>query len=125
MGLTACKISKYDKEKNKMSKKLWYSLTAILVISVVILTACGPATTQAPPATQAPATQAPATEMPATEMPATQAPSATEAPAASGQVEVFSWWVGPGEADGLAAMVKIFNQKYPNVEFVNAAVAGG
>src|SRR6266516_838722 len=105
MGLTACKISKYDKEKNKMSKKLWYSLTAILVISVVILTACGPATTQAPPATQA--------------------PSATEAPAASGQVEVFSWWVGPGEADGLAAMVKIFNQKYPNVEFVNAAVAGG
>jgi glucose/mannose transport system substrate-binding protein len=44
---------------------------------------------------------------------------------ASKQVEVFSWWVGPGEADGLAAMVKIFNQQYPNIEFVNAAVAGG
>src|SRR5574341_663518 len=44
---------------------------------------------------------------------------------AGGQVEVFSWWVGPGEADGLAAMVKIFQAKYPNDTFVNAAVAGG
>jgi glucose/mannose transport system substrate-binding protein len=40
-------------------------------------------------------------------------------------VEVFSWWVGPGEADGLAAMVKVFNAQYPNITFVNAAVAGG
>ena len=31
----------------------------------------------------------------------------------------------PGEADGLAAMVKVFAAKYPNIEFVNAAVAGG
>jgi len=49
----------------------------------------------------------------------------TVAPAAGGQVEVFSWWVGPGEADGLAAMIKIFEAKYPNIKFVNAAVAGG
>jgi glucose/mannose transport system substrate-binding protein len=40
-------------------------------------------------------------------------------------VEVFSWWVGPGEADGLAAMVEIFQTKYPNETFVNAAVTGG
>ncbi len=51
-------------------------------------------------------------------------PNVTPRPARS-QVEVFSWWVGPGEADGLAAMVKIFNAKYPNIDFVNAAVAGG
>ncbi|HMK09095.1 MAG TPA: ABC transporter substrate-binding protein, partial [Anaerolineales bacterium] len=50
---------------------------------------------------------------------------ATQAPAAQGPVEVFSWWVGPGEADGLAAMVKIFQSQYPNEQFVNAAVAGG
>src|SRR6476620_2291263 len=119
-------ISKFDKEKKKMSKKMWHSLSAMLVVSVMILAACAPATT--PAATQPPATQAPATEAPATEMPATQAATeapATEAPAGSGKVEVFSWWVGPGEADGLAAMVKIFQQQYPNVEFVNAAVAGG
>ncbi len=46
------------------------------------------------------------------------------APAPS-QVEVFSWWVGPGEADGLAAMIKIFQAQYPNDTFINASVAGG
>jgi glucose/mannose transport system substrate-binding protein len=49
---------------------------------------------------------------------ATPKPTSTE-------VEVFSWWVGPGEADGLAAMVKVFNAQYPSITFINAAVAGG
>ena len=52
-------------------------------------------------------------------------PKATPPPAASNQVEIFSWWVGPGEADGLAAMQKVFEAQYPNIKFVNAAVAGG
>jgi glucose/mannose transport system substrate-binding protein len=93
-----------------MFKKAWYSLSrrswdliAVLVISATILAACAPAPTAAPAKTAAPA--------------------ATEA--MKSKVEVFSWWVGPGEADGLAAMVKVFNQMYPNIEFVNAAVAGG
>ena len=48
-----------------------------------------------------------------------------EAPAAlTGQVEVFSWWTGGGEAAGLDAMIAIWNEKYPDAEFVNAAVAG-
>ena len=50
--------------------------------------------------------------------------TATPLPAST-EVEVFSWWVGPGEADGLAAMVVVFNQQYPNIQFINAAVAGG
>jgi glucose/mannose transport system substrate-binding protein len=41
------------------------------------------------------------------------------------KVEVFSWWTGGGEAAGLEAMIKVFNAKYPGVEFINAAVAGG
>ncbi|TDC90306.1 carbohydrate ABC transporter substrate-binding protein [Nonomuraea deserti] len=41
------------------------------------------------------------------------------------QVEVFSWWTGPGEADGLAAMRKIFEDKNPTYTFFDAAVAGG
>ncbi|MFM2105746.1 MAG: hypothetical protein RL338_778 [Chloroflexota bacterium] len=45
--------------------------------------------------------------------------------APAGKVEVFSWWTGGGEAAGLEAMIKVFNEKYPDVEFVNAAVAGG
>ncbi|WP_326645172.1 extracellular solute-binding protein [Nonomuraea fuscirosea] len=53
---------------------------------------------------------------------------AGQSPAASGgkqQVEVFSWWTGPGEADGLQAMRKIFEEKNPNYTFFDAAVAGG
>jgi glucose/mannose transport system substrate-binding protein len=41
------------------------------------------------------------------------------------KVEVFSWWTGGGEAAGLDAMIKVFNEKNPNIEFINAAVAGG
>jgi glucose/mannose transport system substrate-binding protein len=43
----------------------------------------------------------------------------------SGQVSVFSWWTGGGEAAGLDAMIGIFGQAYPNIEFINEAVAGG
>jgi len=84
-------------------------LFGLLIIASMILTAC------------ATATPAPTTAPEATAVPATSAPAA----AAPSKVEVFSWWVGPGEADGLAAMVKIFSAKYPQYEFVNAAVAGG
>ncbi|MBN1486879.1 MAG: carbohydrate ABC transporter substrate-binding protein [Anaerolineae bacterium] len=41
------------------------------------------------------------------------------------EVEVFSWWTGGGEAAGLEAMIAIFNEKYPDIEFINATVAGG
>lgn len=40
-------------------------------------------------------------------------------------VEVFSWWTGGGEAAGLEAMIVVFQEKYPDIEFINAAVAGG
>jgi glucose/mannose transport system substrate-binding protein len=41
------------------------------------------------------------------------------------QVEVFSWWAGPGEKEGLDAIVADFEKKNPGVAFTNAAVAGG
>lgn len=41
------------------------------------------------------------------------------------KVEVFSWWTGPGEADGLAAMKADFEKQNPKITFVNAAIAGG
>jgi glucose/mannose transport system substrate-binding protein len=46
-------------------------------------------------------------------------------PAAAGEVEVFSWWTGGGEAAGLDAMIADFNAKYPDITFINSAVAGG
>jgi glucose/mannose transport system substrate-binding protein len=44
---------------------------------------------------------------------------------APSEVEVFSWWTGGGEAAGLEAMMGVFGADYPDIEFINAAVAGG
>ncbi len=41
------------------------------------------------------------------------------------KLEIFSWWTAGGEAEGLAAMMAIYKQKYPDIEIVNATVAGG
>ncbi len=70
----------------------------LLIVGTMLLTACGGAAT-----------------------PTEEAPP----PAAPGEVEVFSWWTGGGEAAGLEAMIKVFDAAYPDVTFINAAVAGG
>jgi glucose/mannose transport system substrate-binding protein len=91
-----------------MSKrKLVQVLAAMFLIMATALSACAPQAT-------------------ATVAPTTPAAGAGGTPgAAASKLEIFSWWVGPGEADGLAALAKIFSSKYPNIEYVNAAVAGG
>lgn len=43
----------------------------------------------------------------------------------SGDLEIFSWWAGGGEAAGLEAMIIAFNEIYPNINVINSAVAGG
>lgn len=48
-----------------------------------------------------------------------------ESGSAQKRVEVFSWWTGPGEADGLKAMREIFERQNPDFTFFDAAVAGG
>ncbi|MCM3767806.1 ABC transporter substrate-binding protein [Neobacillus niacini] len=40
-------------------------------------------------------------------------------------LDIFSWWTGAGEEDGLKALIKLFKDKYPDVKVENAAVAGG
>jgi glucose/mannose transport system substrate-binding protein len=44
---------------------------------------------------------------------------------ASDQLEVFSWWTSGGEVEALNALYAIFSEQYPDVEIVNAALAGG
>lgn len=81
---------------NKTHKLLWLWL----IVLALVAAACTPAAT----------------------------PEATEAPETGegmSQVEVFSWWTGGGEAAGLNAMIEVFKAQYPDIEFVNAAVAGG
>jgi glucose/mannose transport system substrate-binding protein len=43
----------------------------------------------------------------------------------SNSLEIFSWWTAGGEAEGLDALIKVFNEKYPEIEVINATVAGG
>jgi len=90
-----------------MSRKM-FSILSVLVAVAILLTACGGG---AAAPTQAPAKPA-----------ATTAPAA---PQAGGKLEMFSWWTAGGEADGLNAMYDIYKKKYPSVQVVNAAVAGG
>ena len=96
-----------------MNKKI-FVLLSVLVIASLALAACG-----APKPTEPVATEPVVTE------PAVTEPVVTEPAVTAGQVEVFSWWTGGGEAAGLEAMIKIFKAEYPDIEFVNAAVAGG
>jgi glucose/mannose transport system substrate-binding protein len=45
--------------------------------------------------------------------------------AADTEVEIFSWWTGGGEEEGLLALIELFNKNYPDIEVINATVAGG
>ncbi len=40
-------------------------------------------------------------------------------------LEIFSWWTGGGEEEGLQALFKLYHHYYPDVKIINAAVAGG
>ncbi|MFB0546481.1 MAG: LysM peptidoglycan-binding domain-containing protein, partial [Anaerolineae bacterium] len=44
---------------------------------------------------------------------------------AGGQLVVGSWWTAGGEAEGLRGLFDIYAAKYPDVEIVNATIAGG
>ena len=44
---------------------------------------------------------------------------------AKGQLVVASWWTAGGEAEGLEGLFSIYREKYPDVEIVNATIAGG
>jgi len=41
------------------------------------------------------------------------------------KLEIFSWWTGAGEEDGLKALIKLFEEKHSDIPVENAAVAGG
>src|SRR5215207_6901922 len=45
--------------------------------------------------------------------------------APNGELEIFSWWTGGGEAAGLEALIARFTEENPDVTVVNSAVAGG
>jgi len=42
----------------------------------------------------------------------------------SGELEIFSWWAG-NEGPALQALIDLYEEKYPDVEVINATVTGG
>ena len=52
-------------------------------------------------------------------------PSAAAGAAPQTKLEIFSWWTAGGEAEGLNALYDVYHKQYPNVEIINATVAGG
>jgi glucose/mannose transport system substrate-binding protein len=88
---------------------MWYAIIAAMMVFAMLLSACGP--TPAPVPTEAPT--------------AAEAAQPAAAEPTGGQLEIFSWWTAGGEAEGLNAMYKVYNEMYPGVEIVNATVAGG
>ncbi|MEN6570575.1 MAG: ABC transporter substrate-binding protein [Anaerolineaceae bacterium] len=82
-----------------MVKKYGYILVALVLAVSMLLAAC-----------QATPTAAPTT-------------AASEKP--SGKLEIFSWWTAGGEAEGLTAIINVYKGLYPDVDVVNATVAGG
>jgi glucose/mannose transport system substrate-binding protein len=90
-------------------------LVTLVVALAMVLAACVPsAAPQAPVASEAGAAE----EAPAQEAMAEEA-------AAGGELEIFSWWTSGGEVEALNALYEIYGEKYPDVEIVNAALAGG
>ncbi len=43
----------------------------------------------------------------------------------AGQLEIFSYWTAGGEADGLNAIEEVFSAAHPDIEIINAVIAGG
>jgi glucose/mannose transport system substrate-binding protein len=57
--------------------------------------------------------------------PATGGAAAPAPAAGANQLEIFSWWTSGGEVEALNAIYEIYSAQFPDVEIVNAALAGG
>ncbi|CAH0118384.1 MULTISPECIES: ABC transporter substrate-binding protein [unclassified Paenibacillus] len=97
-----------------MRQKMLLLISVMIVLSM-FMAACGNSGSEKPATTGDPA-------------PTAQEPEKkeeTKAPEGKKSVEIFSWWTGAGEEAGLLGLIDLFNQKHPDIEVINAAVAGG
>ena len=110
---------------SKMKTRMAW-LSGFALVAVPLLSACGDAATPTvPPA----ATTGTGTSDVNPDMQAALDALAGEGikpdTAASGNFEFFSWWTAGGEADGKNDLLNLYKALYPNVNVIDAAVAGG
>ena len=96
------------------SKKLMFSMITIFVLLSMVLASCAPA--------EQPAVEEPVAEE-VVEEPVVEEVVEEETPAGS-ELEIYSWWAGD-EGPALEALIAEYNAMYPDVEVINATVAGG
>ncbi|MCG7851041.1 MAG: ABC transporter substrate-binding protein [Methanosarcinaceae archaeon] len=98
-----------------MNKKLWALLTTLIVLSMVIVS-CAPQTVVE--------TVEVVKEVEVVKT--VEVIKEVEKPAAapSGDMEIFSWWSGD-EGPALEALIALYSSMYPDVNVINATVAGG
>jgi glucose/mannose transport system substrate-binding protein len=87
--------------------KLKYVLLFIVLTLSLLLASCQPAEVEETPPPEGPTAEE-------------EEPEAEES-----KLEIFSWWTAGGEAEGLNAMFEVYSGMYPDVEIINATVAGG
>lgn len=99
-----------------MNKKMM--LLAVFLVLSLLMAACGSSGTNDKTAPE---------NQPQTNSDSNSKDSAdsSDADTAKKSVEIFSWWTGAGEEAGLLGLIDLFNQKHPDIEVINAAVAGG
>jgi glucose/mannose transport system substrate-binding protein len=94
-----------------MKKRIWI---AGLLILAIVMSACAQ-----------PAPEVTPEEAAATPEEGAATPEEGAAPAEGKQLEIFSWWTTGGEAAGLENLFGLYTEAYPDVEIINATVAGG
>jgi len=62
---------------------------------------------------------------PAAATPAAEPTAAPVEKPSGGKLEIFSWWTSGGEVEALNGLYNVFKTKYPSVEIINSAIAGG
>ena len=92
-----------------MSKKMLFSLLAVLVAAATLLSACGPA---------APVEPVTVVQTQIVVVTPTAAP-------AEKKLEIFHWWTAPGEREAADAMFAAYEDAYPDIEVVENPVPGG
>jgi glucose/mannose transport system substrate-binding protein len=107
-----------ENEERKMTRRTYLKYAgAVGVVAALAGAGVGWLAKPAPPTTPAATATAIATT--------TATATATATPTEANVLEIYHWWTSGGEAAAINALVKVFNEKYPEIAVLQTPVAGG